>query len=108
MVAALCQADYALLGQLATRYWQLRCILDPGATNETLQYLFTNPRLVELSEGGLVTGAGGGGFALLIAREGQGAELHKCLNELRKMAPYAQSSVVSYSLNHTGIQLSEQ
>ena len=108
MVSALRQADYSTLGQLATRYWQLRCILDPGATNETLQYLFANPRLAELSEGGLITGAGGGGFALLIAREGQEMELRKALNDLRKMAPYAKSSVVSYSLNHTGIHLGEQ
>ena len=77
MVEALRQADYAQLGQLATRYWQLRCTLDAGATSETLQHLFEHPSMRELSEGGLITGAGGGGFALLIARAG-------CEEALRK------------------------
>ncbi len=108
MVAALRQSDYAALGQMATRYWQLRCILDPEATNDTLQYLFADARIKELSEGGLITGAGGGGFALFIARQDRGTDLRQRLNELRKMAPYAKSSVVSYCLNSTGIQFSEQ
>ena len=108
MVEALRQGSYGELGNLSARYWQLRCILDPGATSETLQHLFEHPSLTDLSEGGLITGAGGGGFALLIAREGREVELRKALTALRKMAPYAKSSVVSYSLNRTGISLSER
>lgn len=108
MVEALRRTDYAQLGQLATRYWQLRCTLDPGATSETLQHLFEHSSMRELSEGGLITGAGGGGFALLIAREGREGALRQQLSELRKMAAYAKSSVVSYRLNRTGIALSER
>jgi fucokinase len=108
MVAALRQSDYSALGQMATRYWQLRCVLDPEATNDTLRYLFADTRITELSEGGLITGAGGGGFALFIARQDRAAELRQRLNELRKMASYTKSSVVSYCLNRTGIQFSEQ
>ena len=40
MVEALRQGSYGELGNLSARYWQLRCILDPGATSETLQHLF--------------------------------------------------------------------
>ncbi len=107
MVEALRAGSYDQLGELATRYWQLRCILDPGATSDTLQHLFEHPSMTELSAGGLITGAGGGGFALLIAREGKEQALRQQLNHLRKMAPYAKSSVVSYTLNRTGISLSE-
>ena len=71
MVATLCAGDYDELGKLADHYWQLRCALDPAATTEALQYLFENPQISDLTEGGLITGAGGGGFALLITREGQ-------------------------------------
>ena len=107
MVTALRAGDYAALGEMATRYWQLRCILDPEATNDTLQHLFESPDFTEISEGGLITGAGGGGFALLIARTDSGAELCNRLNRLRKNAAFAKSSVVAYRLNKTGIRLSE-
>ena len=104
MVAALRAGAYADLGQLADRYWQLRCILDPQATNDALQHLFENPQITDLTEGGLLTGAGGGGFALLIAAEGQAAALRARLDKLRQHAAFAKSSVVSYQLNTQGIQ----
>ena len=105
MVAALCAGAYADLGRLADRYWQLRCILDPQATNDALQHLFENPQITDLTEGGLLTGAGGGGFALLIAAEGQSAALHTRLDKLRQHAAFANSRVVSYQLNAQGIHL---
>ena len=105
MVAALCEGAYADLGRLADRYWQLRCILDPQATNDALQHLFENPQITDLTEGGLLTGAGGGGFALLIAAEGQAAALHTRLDKLRQHAAFANSRVVAYQLNAQGIHL---
>ena len=105
MVAALCAGAYADLGRLANRYWQLRCILDPQATNDALQHLFENPQIANLTEGGLLTGAGGGGFALLIAAEGQADELRSRLDKLRQHAAFANSRVVSYQLNAQGIHL---
>lgn len=106
MVQALKDGDYAALGKLATRYWQLRCILDPDATTPNLQLLFESEDFMEVSEGGLITGAGGGGFALLIARDGCGEELRARLNRLRQKAPFAKSGVVAYQLDSNGIQLS--
>ena len=105
MVTALCAGAYADLGRLADRYWRLRCILDPEATNDDLQHLFENPQITDLTEGGLITGAGGGGFALLIAAEGQAAALRARLDTLRQRAAFAKSSVVSYQLNAQGIRL---
>ena len=105
MVAALCEGAYADLGRLADRYWQLRCILDPQATNDALQHLFENPQITDLTEGGLLTGAGGGGFALLIAAEGQAIELRARLDKLRQHAAFTNSRVVSYQLNAQGIHL---
>ncbi len=107
MVTALRAGDYPALGLMANRYWQLRCTLDPGATSETLQYLFEDPEITRLIEGGLITGAGGGGIALLIAREGKSREVRKFLTQLRKKSAYARSRVVDYRLNKTGIRLSE-
>jgi galactokinase/mevalonate kinase-like predicted kinase len=107
MVDALRAGDYAKLGQMASRYWALRCILDPEATNPAIQQLFESP-VAELIEGGTLTGAGGGGFGLLIAREGEEDSLRGCLNKLKDQRAYARSAVVDYQLNATGLQLTER
>ncbi|MEW6753290.1 MAG: hypothetical protein AB1505_20260 [Candidatus Latescibacterota bacterium] len=107
IVAALRQADYEVLGSLATRYWQLRCTLDPGATSPTLQHLFTSPELTDVTTGGLITGAGGGGFALLVARRGCEDEVRTRLGRLRRIPEWAHSGVVAYALDRAGIQLDE-
>ena len=70
-----------------------------------MQHLFENQQITDLTEGGLLTGAGGGGFALLIAAEGQADELRAKLDKLRQHAAFANSSVVSYQLNAQGIHL---
>jgi galactokinase/mevalonate kinase-like predicted kinase len=107
IVDAMRAGDYASLGRLATRYWQLRCQLDPGATSDTIQYLFESEELSSLSEGGLLTGAGGGGFAIIIAKEGEGHELGQRLANLAARQAYAASRVVAYRLNRSGFHLKE-
>lgn len=108
MVAALSGGDYPLLGQLASRYWQLRCTLDPDATSPLIRQLFEESRLRQHCEGGMLTGAGGGGFALLICREGQAPALKEELRQLRRVPGYERSGVVEYRLNRTGLRLSER
>ena len=108
MVTALRGGEYDELGRLGRRYWQLRCILDAEATNDALRHLFEAPELAELSAGGLMTGAGGGGFALIIAREGAGGQLRQRLGQLKERPQYANSAVVDYRLNSHGIQLTEE
>ncbi len=108
MVAALCQGDYSTLGALADRYWTLRTLLDPEATNPAIDHLFTNPEISDLTTGGLITGAGGGGFALFISKPNRASELRTRLNKLRKEPSFAKSSVVAYQLNPQGIELAEQ
>ena len=106
MVEALGAGDYRALGRLASRYWQLRCILDPEATSPALQQLF-EPPVSDLTEGGTLSGAGGGGFGLLVAREGEEERLHACLRKLKDQRAYARSAVVAYRLDATGLQLTE-
>ena len=107
MVRSLGAGDYAQLGQLASRYWQLRCSLDPEATSPAIQLLFTSP-IADLTEGATLTGAGGGGFGLLIAREGEEETLRECLKRLKDQRAYARSAVVDYRLDARGLQLTEQ
>ena len=107
MVEALSHGDYGALGAHADRYWRLRCVLDPEATNDAIQFLFESPALREVMDGGLLSGAGGGGFALLVAAEGGSDELRKRLHNLRRNKAFAASRVVGYRLNKTGIRLCE-
>ena len=106
MVEALGAGDYPCFGRLASRYWQLRCILDPEATSPAIQQLF-EPPVSDLTEGGTLSGAGGGGFGLLVSREGEEERLHACLRKLRDRRAYARSAVVAYRLDATGLQLTE-
>ena len=106
MVEALRAGEFSRLGQMTSRYWQLRCILDPEATNSAIQLLFTSP-VADLTEGGTLTGAGGGGFGLLIAREGEEETLRECLKKLKDQRAYTRSSVVDYRLDARGLQLTE-
>ena len=107
MVAALRAGDYGELGRCATTYWQLRCRLDHGATSDAIQSLLQSAEVSRFSEGGMLTGAGGGGFALLVARDGARQPLRDCLNRLRATASFSDSRVVDYRLNSTGINLYE-
>ena len=106
MVEALSAGDYPSLGRLASRYWQLRCILDPEATSPAIQQLF-EPPVADLTEGGTLSGAGGGGFGLLVSREGEEERLRACLRKLKDQRAYARSAVVAYRLDATGLQLTE-
>jgi galactokinase/mevalonate kinase-like predicted kinase len=108
IVNAVTDGDYPTLGQLASRYWQLRCILDPEATSDAIRQIFEAPGLAELSEGGMLTGAGGGGFALLVSREDADVELKKRLGQLKERKPYGRSAVVDYRLNRRGLHLEER
>ena len=107
MVAALRAGNYGELGRCANAYWRLRCRLDPGATSEAIQLLLQSPEVSRFSEGGMLTGAGGGGFALLVAREGAREDLRSTLNQLRTRSSFANSRVVDYRLNSAGIRLYE-
>jgi fucokinase len=108
MVEALSEGDYARLGKQASQYWQLRCTLDPDATSPLIQRLFAEPGLGQHCEGGMLTGAGGGGFALLICRAGQAPVLKEALRQLRRVPGYEQSGVVEYRLNRTGLLLTQR
>ena len=106
MVEALGAGDYRAFGRLASRYWQLRCILDPGATSPAIGQLF-EPPVSDLTEGGMLSGAGGGGFGLLVSRDGEEERLRECLRKLRSQRAYVRSGVVAYRLDATGLRLTE-
>ena len=84
IMKAISNEDIDELGAIASRYWEEFKILNPEASPEEITKLFDNPEVKELIAGGKLCGAGGGGFAFFIAKEGKREELEKALNLLSR------------------------
>jgi galactokinase/mevalonate kinase-like predicted kinase len=95
--------DYETFGINAYLYWKLRKTIDPSATNEKIESLFESLEISGYFEGGLLTGAGGGGFAVLISKEDMKDELINFLESLEM----ENSFVANYKLNKEGLTLKE-
>jgi fucokinase len=69
---ALQAGDIDTFGALLTEHWTLNKRMDPGCTNPFIDALFEvmGPYI----SGGKLAGAGGGGFAIVVARDGDKAE----------------------------------
>ncbi len=71
MRAALLAGDLDGFGALLSEHWALNKRMDPGCTNPFIDGLFAT--LAPYLAGGKLAGAGGGGFVMAIARDGQAA-----------------------------------
>jgi fucokinase len=71
MRAALEQGDVTAFGELMGEHWQVNQHMDPGCTNSFIDHLFDQIR--PYISGAKLAGAGGGGFAMLIARDARSA-----------------------------------
>jgi fucokinase len=67
----LLSGDLEMFGKLMTRHWIMNKEMDPGSTNPFIDRLFEqfDPYIV----GGKLVGAGGGGFAEVIAKDSEAA-----------------------------------
>ncbi len=85
---ALEAGDVDGFGALLSEHWQLNKRMDPGCTNPFIDDLFTF--LQPYISGGKLAGAGGGGFAIVVARHAQAtAELAGALNRRYAQTPLA-------------------
>jgi fucokinase len=86
MRAALQAGDVSGFGGLLAEHWMLNKRMDPGCTNPFIDGLFEMPYI----NGGKLAGAGGGGFAMLVARDKQAAaDLAAALPRLYPGTPVA-------------------
>lgn len=78
MRAALLAGDITGFGVLLSEHWALNKRMDPGCTNPFIDTLFET--MAPYIDGGKLAGAGGGGFAIVVARdEGAGRDLAEAL-----------------------------
>ena len=80
MREALEEGDVAGFGRLLAEHWSLNKRMDPGCSNPFIDRLFDT--LQPYIDGGKLAGAGGGGFAMVIARDAAAAaDLKQALTE---------------------------
>jgi fucokinase len=80
MHQALEAADIDSFGDLIGRHWQVNKHMNPGCTNPFIDGLFDT--MGPMIRGGKLVGAGGGGFALAIARSASSAQdLRKVISD---------------------------
>ena len=81
--------------------WKLNCRLDRGTDPPAVRALFSESR--DLLAGGKLLGAGGGGYALLLAKDPEAGSLLK----RRFAADTGQpgSRFVDFSVSHSGLQI---
>jgi fucokinase / fucose-1-phosphate guanylyltransferase len=79
MSHAMREGDWAYLGSLLDRHWELNRVLDPNTTNAPITLLLEAVR--PFIHGVKLAGAGGGGFLILLARAGAVEDLKRFLNE---------------------------
>ena len=72
MQAALTSGDVDTFGELLGAHWLLNRRMDPGCTNPFIDELFST--MAPYIRGGKLAGAGGGGFAMVVARDGPAVE----------------------------------
>jgi len=94
--------DLETLGPLLRMSWEANKRIHPGTTNPEVEALLA--RTARWTIGAKLLGAGGGGYALLLAADEAGADATRAL--LRKEFENNRARIVDFSLNSTGLQVS--
>jgi D-glycero-alpha-D-manno-heptose-7-phosphate kinase len=77
--------DFARLGTLLDEGWQLKRGLSEGITNEAIDAAYAKARAAG-AYGGKITGAGGGGFLLLLHPPEQSRQIADALSPMRRLS----------------------
>lgn len=99
VVRAIEEADIDRLGELIGKFWREWKVLNPGASNEKTESVFSH--VDDLIVGGKLCGAGGGGFAVFIAKDGKREELEA---RLRAFGARSGGTVYRGTIDHEGLR----
>jgi galactokinase/mevalonate kinase-like predicted kinase len=93
--------DFDMLAEAVDKSWQLNQMLDPGTNPPEVQALLEP---VQQWIGGCkLLGAGGGGYLMILAKDGEAAQNVK--QELTDNPPNARARFVSIDISTTGLQV---
>jgi fucokinase len=103
---ALLKGRWAEAGRQIARYWQIKKELYPGSTTPAIDLLFLQTQADYLAAG--LAGAGGGGFAYFLCRDGRQADrLRRCLAE-HAARPGSLGSVYATQVNREGLRVTKR
>jgi galactokinase/mevalonate kinase-like predicted kinase len=89
------------VGTSVARSWSLNCALDPGTNPPSVESIFQ--RVQDFTAGAKLLGAGGGGYALFLAKDEEAARrLHR---ELESNPPNPSARFVDFSISDLGLQI---
>jgi fucokinase len=97
MAYAMSEGDWAYLGDLMRRHWELNQILDPHTTNAPINKLLDElePHLA----GAKLSGAGGGGFLMLLAKSPESARA------MRRQLASAPGRLFEFRIAESGLRI---
>ncbi len=100
MAYAMQEGEWAHLGELLNRHWELNKALDPNTANAPINEVLkaAKPYL----HGAKLAGAGGGGFMIMVARSPEVAEELKALLDLR-----GEGAVYRWNIAREGMRVSK-
>ncbi len=104
-------ADYAFealqhdrwedVGRAVSTSWELNCALDPGTDPPAVRDIFR--RVEDWTAGAKLLGAGGGGYALFLAKDEEAAR--RIQRELEASPPSPSARFVDFSISHLGLKI---
>ena len=100
MSYAMREGEWDHLGELLDRHWELNRVLDPNTTNAPINQLLEAVR--PYIRGVKLAGAGGGGFLILLARDGAVEELKRFL---RARAEASGGAVYDWRIAREGLRV---
>lgn len=101
MAAALRDGDSAAFTRQVATYWLLKRAIDPGATNPRIEAILEP--IAPLLDAHSLTGAGGGGFLLLIARDERAAARIRRMLESRP--PNRGAAFFDFAIDGRGLRV---
>lgn len=108
VIRTLERGDIDGLGEVLSQFWQDFKILNPGASSNNIERIFSEVK--DIVVGGKACGVGGGGCMILIAKEGREDELRTRLNNLFERnddLKAKKAAVWDYSIDFEGLTVEE-
>ncbi|MCX7868660.1 MAG: hypothetical protein N2322_01800, partial [Terrimicrobiaceae bacterium] len=98
---ALLRGSRKELARGVARSWKLNCELDPGTAPPPILAIFS--RIHDWIEGGKLLGAGGGGYALFLAKDEEAAR--RLRRELESAPPNSTARFVNFGISDEGLRV---
>ncbi len=98
---ALSHGRWNEVSEAVARSWQLNCRLDAGTNPPPIADIFR--RTADFTSGAKLLGAGGGGYALFLAKDEESAR--RLQSELESSPPNPMARFVNFSVSHLGLQI---